>query len=162
MRIVQTVFWWGVTILTLFILDDLVFGPAFWAIVLWSPAVATGLAFVASFIFQTWLISAVVKQERSKLASFFLQRFMLERKNKEVARRESSLKRQAASVVGAILVTPLMGSVVPVIVLHEYHVMGAKQFRLFALFLSVVYAMEFALIHGGWGFGALARVVFSS
>lgn len=162
MRIVQTVFWWAITIMTLFILDDLVFGPAFWGLALWSPAVATVLAFAASVIFQTWLINAVVKQDRSKLASFFLQRFMLERKNKQVARRENSLKLQAASVAGAILVTPLLGSVVPVIVLHEHQVMGAKQLRLFALSLSVVYATEFALIHGGWGFGALARAIFFS
>lgn len=159
MRIAQAVFWWGVTILTLFILDDLVFGPAFWAIALWSPTVATVLAFIASVVFQTWLISAVVKRERSKLSSFFLQRFMLERNNKEVARRENALKRQAASVAGAILVTPLMGSVVPIIVLHEHQVMGVKQLRLFALFLSVVYATEFALIHGGYGIGAIVRAV---
>ncbi len=159
MRIVHGVFWWSVTLITLLILDDLLFGPIFWVLALVNPLLSTVVAFVASVLFQNWLIQAGLKAHPGKLATFFLNRLMLGRKNAEVARREDSIKRSAGSAIGALMVTPLIGSVIPVLLLGKHRLMSAEKLRYFSVLLSVIYAIEFALLHGGYGFGGLVRVI---
>lgn len=160
MRVVRGVFWWGVTLITLFIVDDLLFGPLFWIISLAHPLVSTVAAFVASLVFQNWLTKAALKEQPSKRATFFLQRLMLERKNKEIAQREDSLKRRASSTIGALLVTPFIGAIIPTLLLHKYHLMPPERLRSFSALLRVIYAVEFALLHGGYGFGRIFRALF--
>lgn len=94
------------------------------------------------------------------MAKFFLERLMLQRNNAEIAQREDSVKRVAASAVGAILVTPLIGAVVPTLLLDKHQLMKRQWLRSFAFVLTLVYATEFALIHGGYGFGAVVRALF--
>lgn len=158
MRIVQGVFWWIVTIVTLFVLDDLVFGPFFWAMALVNPVFSTVAAFVSSTVFQIWLIYTCLKPEPSKPAKFFFKRFMLERKNAEVARREASIKRTASSALGALLVTPLLGALIPVMVMRKHQLMSEIALRRYAFVLLLVYAAVFAAVHGGYGLGGLVRM----
>jgi hypothetical protein len=160
MRIVQGIFWWGMTVLTLLVLDDLLFGPVFWTLALVSPMLSTVAAFVASVGFQTWLVTAGMREHPTGIASFFLRRLMLERKNEKIAERERALRYSAASVIGAFVVAPLVGGVIPALILHKYNLMSTVRLRAFAFALSVIYAFEFALIHGGYGIGALVRSVF--
>lgn len=133
----------------------------FWALALVSPVLSTGAAFAASVALQLVLIREVLHPRRKKIVTFFLQRLLMERTNPEIEMRESSLKRRAASVAGAILVTPLLGSVIPISVLKKQGDVSVMTLRQLALPLSALYAVEFALIHGGYGLGAVVRwVVF--
>lgn len=158
-KLAEGLFWWGVTIVTLFILDDLVFGPLFWALSIRSKPLSTALAFVASWCFGIWLIDAGVRDNPSKLASWFLNRLMLERKNGHISVREDSIKKQAASSIGAVLVTPLIGAVIPVLLLDKRRRMTGTSLRIHAFGLTALYAVEFALLHGGYGIGGLVRVI---
>lgn len=160
MRIVRGIFWWGITLITLFILDDLLFGPVFWVLSVVDPVLSTGAAFIASVIFQNWLIRAGLKEQPNKAATFFLKRLMLERKNTEIAKREESIKHRAASAAGALMVTPLIGAVIPVLLLNKHNLMSTDKLRRFSVLLTFVYGIEFALIHGGYGIGAIIRAVF--
>lgn len=157
MRIVHAILWWAITLVFLFIIDDLTFGPMFWGLALVSPVLSTSVAFLASVAFQMVLIREVLHPRRKKIITFFLQRLLMERTNPEVEVRQRSLTRRAASVAGAILVTPLLGGVIPISVLKKQGDTSEKTLRRLALPLSVVYAAEFALIHGGYGIGAIAR-----
>lgn len=155
-----SLFWWIVTVLTLFILDDLVFGPFFWVISVWNRPLATLLAFVSSWCFGMWLITASFRPNRSRVAKFFLERLLLARKNAEVAQREESIKRQAASVAGAFLVTPLIGAVIPTLLLAKYAVLPKDRLIRLAVPMTALYATEFALIHGGYGIGGIFSYFF--
>lgn len=157
MRIVHAILWWGITLAFLFVIDDLTFGPMFWGLALVSPVLSTCVAFIASVVFQMVLIREVLYPRQKKIITFFLRRLLMERTNPEVEVRERSLKRRAASVIGAIMITPLLGGVIPISVLRKQGDTSEKTLRRLALPLSVVYATEFALIHGGYGIGAIAR-----
>lgn len=158
-RVVQGAFWWFLTIVTLFVLDDLLFGPFFWMLALIGPLFSTLVAFMFSVMFQIWLVRACLKPEPGKLPAFLLSRLMLERKNAEIAKRESSVKRRATSVVGALLVTPLIGGVIPSLLLHRHGVLSDHKIKRLSLLFALIYGLEFALLHGGYGFGALLRAV---
>lgn len=159
LRIVHAIIWWGITLAFLFLIDDLVFGPVFWALALVSPVLSTGAAFVASTAFQLVLIREVLQPTRNKIVTFFLKRLLMERTNPEIEMRERSLKRRVTSVLGAVVVTPLLGGVIPISILRKRGDVGERTLRRLALPLSVLYAAEFALIHGGYGIGAIARWV---
>lgn len=159
MRVVQVVFWWGITLVTLLVLDDLLFGPVFWSLAVVNPGLSTVAAFVASVSFQQWLVHASLRPRQGKFALFFLQRLSLKRKNSEIASREDSLRRTAASVVGALAVTPLIGGVIPILLLNKHQMMERGKLRLFSVLLAVIYACEFALLHGGYGLGAVVRAI---
>ncbi len=150
-------FWWLVTIITLFILDDLLFGPFFWALSLWSQAGSTLIAYLASFSFGSWLVLGALRDDPSKPARFFLKRLMLERPNHEIAVREDSIKRTATSFLGALLVTPLIGGVIPTTILAKKAVAPLPVLRRYGVCLTALYAVEFALLHGGYGIGAIVR-----
>ncbi len=148
-------FWWGVTILTLVILDDLVFGPIFWTIAVWNQRLATLMAFVVSWVAGMWLIVASLRPTPSKSAQFMLNRLMLVRKNRKIAVREASIRRRAWTVAGAFFVTPMIGAVIPVLLIAKHNVLPENKLLRLAVVLTAIYAIEFALIHGGYGIGAV-------
>lgn len=160
MRIVREAFWWTLTLLTLFLLDDMVVGPLYWLLALIDPVFSTVVAFVLSAAVQFWMLRELLKVEPSKLASFLLQRLMPTRKTEEIATRERVIGRKAASVAGAVLVTPLIGAVIPITVLNQRKLVDAWTLRCLSVLLVAVYSTEFALIHGGFGLGALMRAIF--
>lgn len=157
MRIVHGVFWWIVTLTTLIIVDDLLFGPVFWIISVWNALAVTALAFTASFAMQIWLVRAGTNPNPGRVAKCMLDRLLLGHKNEEVVAREASLKARASSVIGAVIVTPIIGGVIPALLLAKR---GVDVGRLTYL-LATIYSIEFAAIHGGYGLGGLVRLVVS-
>ena len=155
MRIAQGIFWWIVTLTTLIIVDDLLFGPFFWALALWSAPVATIIAFAASYAMQIWLIRAGTRPDMGRIARAMLARMMLGHKREEIAVRETSLKERSATIAGAFIMTPIIGGVLPALLLAKR---GVDVTRLSYL-LALIYSIEFAAIHGGYGFGWLVRVM---
>lgn len=160
MRVIAlSIFWWTVTVLTLFVMDDMVFGPVFWAISVWSQVGATVLAFVISLLFQLWLVRAGTSSNPGRVAKFMLKRLMLERKNPEVEKREEKIKAKSAKISGAILVSPLIGGVLPILLLYKHQFSRNTTLEV-AWATTFIYAIEFCLLHGGYGFGRIAHSIF--
>jgi hypothetical protein len=149
------VFWWGVTLVTLILLDDLLFGPIFWLLSQVDRAMATAAAFCASFAFQVWTNWAGLRPNPGRVAQFFINRLMIARKKHQIVEREESLRRQIISGSSALGASLLVGGVIPIIFLHRKGVLGIGHLRRLALMTSAIYATEFALIHGGYGLGAV-------
>lgn len=103
---------------------------------------------------------AGLKDEPSKLAQGMLNRLMLGHKNAHIHHREESIKRSVVSAAGALVVTPLVGGVIPSLLLRKHELMAADSVRRYSVLLCAIYALEFATIHGGYGFGAAARATF--
>jgi hypothetical protein len=156
-RILSSLGWWVVTLATLIILDDLVFGPVFWFVSLVSPLVAAALAFAASLSFQLWLIRAALRPTRGRFAQMSINKLMFGHKRPAVQVREKSLRRYAASASGALLVSLVIGGVIPIIYLDQRGSMNGHTLRKLGLATSVIYAIEFSLIHGGYGLGGVLR-----
>lgn len=158
MRIVQSVFWWTMLFFTLLIMDDLVVGPIYWSVALVNPLLATVLAFCVSLLVQLWLVREALSENRqSKLAKGMLKRLMIERTNKEIAVREESIMRSVASIAAAFVVALVIGGVITSILLNSREIVRGTKFNLVSLAVCTLYSIEFCLIHGGWGMGALAR-----
>jgi hypothetical protein len=158
LRIARGLFWWTVTILTLIVLDDLVFGPVFWSLALWSRMGAALAAFFASWAFGTWLVFRGTREEPGRVASFFLNRLWLERRNPDVARRERKVREAVTSALAAVVATPFVGGVVPSLLLYKRDALPVVRIRRLAVLLAALYAVEFAAIHG-YGFGGVLRTV---
>jgi hypothetical protein len=156
LRIARGLFWWAVTILMLILLDDLVFGPVFWSIALLSQPAAVFFAFFASWAFGTWLVFRGTREEPGRVASFFLNRLWLDRRNPDIAERERKVRDSVTSTIAATVATPFIGGVVPSLVLYKRDAMPVRQIRRLAVFLAALYAVEFAAIHG-YGFGNALR-----
>ena len=159
MRIVQGVFWWFITIVILFVIDDLAVGPIFWLLSLINPILSTVMAFCSSFVVTLWLVYTGVNGEPGRFARFALRRLMLERSNQKIAEREASIGRYATSISGAIIATPLIGGVIPSLLLYKHRVLSRVEVKRLAVLLAFIYSAEFALIHGGYGMGAVLRLI---
>jgi hypothetical protein len=146
--LVTTFGWWALTIFTLVIVDDLTFGPLFWV---GARLVGQIPTFIAALVIYTSaqiiLVARATSETPGKIASWLLSRLQLERKNVEVAQREASLHRRAASATGAIAITPLIGGVLPPLLLHRT---GASTsfVRKLSFATAPIYALEFAFLHG--------------
>lgn len=151
------IFWWAATIITLVLLDDLLFGPAFWALSQVGQVLATVTAFLASFVFQIWMTWAGLRPQPGRVAQFFVNRLMVAHKRRQITEREETLRNQITSIASAIVASLLFGGVIPVIFLHRRGMMSVGYLRRLSFVTSAVYAIEFALIHGGYGFGAVVR-----
>jgi hypothetical protein len=158
LRIARGLFWWSVTILVLVVLDDLVFGPVFWSIALLSRPAAVVLAFLASWTFGVWLVFRGTRSAPGRVAQFFLNRLWLERRNPDIGQRERKVRDSVTSTVAATLSTPFIGGVIPSLVLSKRNVMPVAQIRRLSVFLTALYAVEFAAVHG-YGFGGVVRGV---
>ena len=145
-----------VTIVTLIVLDDLVFGPVFWALARWQgSAVAATVAFVVYFVAQIFIVHQGTRPEPHRLAAFFLRRLGLERGVAATRRHEEEIRSRVLGAGSAILLSPVIGGVVPPMVLwHRGH--PARFVRRLSVVTAAVYASEFALLHG-WIPGAVAR-----
>jgi hypothetical protein len=131
----------------------------FWAIAVWNQTGATLLAFAVSLLFQLWLVRAGTSSSPGRIARFMLKRLMLERKNPEIERREEEIKAKSAKIGGAIMVSPLIGGVLPVLLLHKHHFSRSTSLKV-AWITSLIYAIEFGLLHGGYGFGQITHSIF--
>lgn len=160
MRIVQAILWWMVLIFTLIILDDLLFGPLFWALSLVSKLLATYLAFLISFCFQLWLVREAMRDHKSNSAEWFLSRLFVERSSTDIAVREESLKRNVTSFMGAAFATLLLGGVITsLLLLRQQNPKNKMKAVAIPMALCFIYSIEFSLVHGGWGIGEVVRKV---
>lgn len=158
--IARSLIWWSITIVSLFILDDLIFGPVFWSLSVWNQPIATVMAFLSSLTIQQWLVQAGVSENHGKVAAFALKQLSLERKNKEIASREMEIRSHAKNFAGAVLVSPLIGGVVPILILNKYSVADKTKLLKFSWLPTIIYAIEFALLHGGYGIGSAVHHIF--
>lgn len=140
--------WWTLTVLTLVVLDDLTFGPLFWVISLTAgPWTAAGLAFVIYTVAQVFIVVRATEEVPGRIAAFFLSRLDLNRRSRHIAANEQRLHSRVAGWTSAILITPIIGGVLPPLLLWR---MGWDRgpVRRIACICAPIYALEFAILHG--------------
>jgi hypothetical protein len=140
--------WWALTVLTLVVLDDLTFGPAFWAISrLAGPLVAVAAIYAVYVPVQVYLVARGTSEDPGRFAGFFLRRLDLERRNAHVARNEQHLRSRVLGAGTALVGALVIGGVLPPLLLWRR---GAPRRRVLRLSVAtaLVYATEFALLHG--------------
>jgi hypothetical protein len=146
---------WVLTIVTLVVLDDLVFGPVFWAIgALRGPAVGFVVAFVVYFVGQLVLVHEATRRSPRRLATFFLRRLGLERPAGRTRPREDEIRARILGSGSAILLSPVVGGVIPPMLLW-HRGFDTHFVRRLTIVTAAVYAAEFALLHG-WLAGTVA------
>jgi len=150
----STVLWWLITFALLIIVDDLTFGPLFWVLArLTSAALAFAVAFGLYLVVQTYLIWQGTSPDPSRAAAWFLSRLRLDRKWDRVAANEQSLQRSVVGAFTAIAAAPIIGGVLPPVLLHKSGA-SVRFSRQVGFVTALVYAAEFALLHG-WIPGSL-------
>jgi hypothetical protein len=153
---VALVLGWAVTIVSLVVLDDLVFGPVFWALARWQgSAVAAAVAFVVYFVTQLFIVHQGTRPEPHRLAAFFLRRLGLQRGSVAGRPQEEEIRSRVLGAGSAILLSPVIGGVVPPMILW-HRGQPARFVRRLSVVTAAVYASEFALLHG-WIPGAVGR-----
>ncbi len=162
MRIITSIYWWAATLVVLFILDDILFGWIFWAIAAISINTSVAVAFVVSFAVQVWLSYSGIRERPGPIASKMINRLFLGRSSPNIEKRELKLRHSVMGVTAAIIVTPLIGGVIPVIMLSRTGRYTQLTLRKISVALAGLYAVEFCLIHGGYGIPALLRLAFGA
>jgi hypothetical protein len=150
------VVWWVVTVVTLVVLDDLVFGPVFWALGRWTgPLVAAATAFAVYFVAQVAMVHQGTQERPGRLARFFLRRLGLGRTDRRGRLHEDEIRERVLGGVSAVLLAPILGGVVPPMLLwHRGFDRGFV--RRLTVVTSAVYSAEFAVLHG-WIPATIAR-----
>lgn len=147
-RLVTASLWWLATLTTLVVLDDLAFGPVFWAI---SRLAGAPVGFIAVLVVYIPAQVAIVWRGTSgqpgRVASFFLHRLNLERRSSKVRVRENRLREHVRGTVSSSLLSLVIGGVIPPMLLWRagYPVVYVRRL---APITATIYAVEFALLHG--------------
>ena len=140
--------WWAATLLTLVVLDDLTFGPFFWAISRVAGAGAAVVAVYAVYVpIQVYLVHRATEPEPGRVAAFFLGRLQLERRSASIAERERVLHGRVVGAGSAVALSLVIGGVLPLLLLWRQGYERSFVRRLSYL-TAAVYATEFALLHG--------------
>ena len=135
------------TIATLVVLDDLTFGPAFWAIARLLSAEAAVAAVLITYIpVQVFLVHRATLPEPGRLAAFFLDRLALERRSEHIAVRESALHGRVVGAASGIALTFVIGGVLPPLILWRAGYATVFVRRLSWVTASL-YAAEFSVLH---------------
>lgn len=140
--------WWIATVVTLVILDDLTFGPLFWLISRTAgPWISAATALVVYTSAQVFIVFRATEDDPGRIAGFFLRRLDLNRRSQHIAANERRLHSQVAGWFSALLMTPIIGGVLPPLLLWR---MGwhRSSVRHVVLVCAPIYAMEFAVLHG--------------
>jgi hypothetical protein len=148
--------WWLGLVAALVIMDDLMFGSVFWVLSLVLGNYATLAAFVLSFAAQLALSWAAMRRFPHPWVGGAVNRLLPVRKHLEYQQRQESLLQRAVSSVGAVLVSLLVGGVLPVVLMYRRGG-DVGRLRKLAVITAAVYAAEFALLHGNSGMGAALR-----
>ncbi len=144
----QVALWWIATVLTLVVLDDLTFGPIFWLISRTAgPWVAAGLALCIYTSAQVFIVYRATEEVPGRIASFFLNRLDLNRRSRHVAENERKLHSRVGGWASAILLTPVIGGVLPPLLLWRIG-WDRRTVRRIVLVCAPIYAVEFAVLHG--------------
>lgn len=140
--------WWVATLLTLVVLDDLTFGPFFWAISrLVGPGAAVAAVYAVYVPAQVYLVRRATEPEPGPIATFFLRRLQLERRSSAIAERERALHGRVIGAGSAIALSLVIGGVLPLLLLWRRG-FDRSFVRRLSYVTAVVYATEFALFHG--------------
>jgi len=155
----QSLKWWALLLLFLFLVDDALTGWVFWTLSTWNQAVATVFAFTGSLLAQSWLLfRAGWNRKPGRFAQYMLDKLLAPWPRPELQLRDEHLRRQASTYLGALAVTLLMGAVIPLIALKERgRVTESRKLTVFAWGLMLLYASEYASLHGGYGLGGLVN-----
>lgn len=141
-------FWWVVTLGTLLVIDDLTFGPAFWWLSRTVGRVpASTTAFCVYLAAQILLVYRGTTESPGRLASFFLRRLDLTRRHPRVEAHERAVRSGIVGGLSAILAAPVIGGVIPPLVLWRIG-FSRRYVRSLVLLTAPVYATEFAFLHG--------------
>ena len=160
-RLLVAAGWWAVLIVALVLLDDMVFGPISWIATAtatslfgsWGTLLSTAAMFIVSFALQMWLNVTALTARPSKVYVAFEAKLIAGRKRPQLQQRQQKLQGQVRSGLSALALAPLVGGVVPIIFLiYGQKMSGAALLRL-SFATSAIYAVEFALLHGGYGLG---------
>ena len=144
----STTWWWCLTLLTLVVLDDLTFGPAFWAISRLAGAVWAVVAIYAIYVpVQLFLVDRGTRSDPGRIASWFLTRLDLQRRHPEIRRNELRLRAKVLGLLSSVGLSLLIGGVLPPLILHRRG-FPRRVVLPTALVTSLVYATEFAVLHG--------------
>lgn len=145
--LLRTLYYWTILFISLLIVDDLTFGWIFWTIAQIHPLVSATLAVTAYWSLGYWITLRGLRPDPGRIASWFLKRLQLERKNSELQAREESLKAKITSVTIAVPMSLLFGGVVTTLWLRRRDIVNDSQAKRLAFWLCGLYALEFALIH---------------
>lgn len=140
--------WWAVTLAVLVVLDDLTFGPFFWAISrLAGPGWAMAAVYAVYVPVQLFLVRRGTAEEPGPVAHWFLRRLDLERRFERVTHNEQRLRSGVVGAGSAVLLSLVIGGVLPPLLLWRrgYPVEFVRRLSVLTAF---VYATEFALLHG--------------
>lgn len=146
-HLLRTAAWWALTLLVLVILDDLTFGPIFWALARVGGTALAALTIFAIYVpAQVLLVARGTVDDPGRLARFFLKRLDVERRSGEIATREKAIKSRVVGAVSALAMSVVVAGVLPCLLLWR-----RGYSRQFVLRLSVpaamIYAAEYALLH---------------
>lgn len=140
--------WWAVTLAVLVVLDDLTFGPLFWAISRLLGPLAAVTAVYASYVpIQIYLVRRGTSATPGRLADYVLRRLDLERRSERISRNEQALRSKVLGGGSAILLSLVIGGVLPPLLLWRQG-MATGAVRRLSIVTAIVYATEFALLHG--------------
>ena len=140
--------WWAATIAILVVLDDLTFGPAFWLISrVAGPIWAVAAVYAVYVPAQLFLVARGTVDDPGRVASWFLSRLDLERRYQKVRDNERLMHSKVAGATSAVVLSLLIAGVLPPLILWRQGYSREFVLRV-AVLTSVVYASEFALIHG--------------
>lgn len=147
-RRIETIGWWLATIATLVVLDDLAFGPFFWALSrLAGPLVAATAIYLVYVPVQLFIVSRGMTDQPGRFATFFLSRLDLERKSTKVAEVERNIRQKVTGISSAILLSLILGGVIPPLTMWR-NGYERQTVRRVSVITAVLYATEFALLHG--------------
>lgn len=144
----RTLYYWTLLLVTLVVMDDLTFGWIFWGLAQIHPLVSAAIAFGISWSLSYWLTLRGLSPTPGRLANWFLNRFQLERSNPELRVREVQLKEKITSISVAVPMALLFGGILTTLWLFRRGVVDRKKARTIAFWLTGLYAVEFAFIHG--------------
>lgn len=147
-RWATTLLWWVATLLTLMVLDDLTFGPVFWLIsTLGSPTAGFVIALLVYVPAQISLVRHGTSETPGKVAAYLLGRLDLQRRSHQIAARERRMKSRVTGTLSALALSCVIGGVLPPLLLHRAGY-GTAFVRRLSVATALIYAVEFALIHG--------------
>jgi hypothetical protein len=140
--------WWALTLLLLLVLDDLVLGPVFWSISVWKgPVVAVALILVTYIPVQMYFVLRATTDDPGRVTTFYLGRLDVHRRSAQVQRNTDVLSRKVGGATSAVLLSPLVGGVLPCLVLwRQGH--SRRFVCTLALTTSTVFALVYAALHG--------------
>lgn len=142
-----TLYYWVALLVVLVLADDATFGWIFWLLSQVNPVLSAAVAVAMYWAIGYWITLQGLREQPRPVAAWFLKRLQLERKNRELAKRERALREKIRSVAIAVPMALLFGGVVTTLYLRRREVIDDDRARSVAFWLTGLYSLEFALIH---------------